>query len=259
MVKNEIQCGTLCDNSPQDILHKPHIHNHYELFCFLSGSAKYSIEGNIYSLQPNDVLLMPPGESHYLIITENIPCNRIILDFTPNAIFSNFRSELMNKLNAKPFGEKNYYSAEIFNQHNWIKYFNIINSSDNINEQKLYFTILLKELLDNSHHIQKSETSKDAIHNIIIYINDHLTEDITTIDLCKKFHLSRSNINNKFKEITGFTIKQYITSKRLILAKDLMRQGLKPTQVYYKCGFEDYSSFYRAFTKKFHISPKDNV
>ena len=47
-----IQCGTLYDEFPQETFHKPHIHNHYELFCFLSGSAKYSIEGNIiHSIQ----------------------------------------------------------------------------------------------------------------------------------------------------------------------------------------------------------------
>lgn len=259
MENKVIQCGTLYDEFPLQTRHKPHIHNHYELFCFLSGSAKYSVEGNIYSLHANDILIMPPGESHYMIITENVPCYRMIMDFSPDAILSNFRSELMKKLEAKPFGEKNYYSAEVFKHHNWIKYFNIINSSDNINEQRLYFTILLKELLDNSHHIQKSETSKDVIHNIIIYINEHLTDNITTIDLCKRFHISRSNTNNRFKEITGFTIKQYITSKRLLLAKELLLKGEKPTQVYCKCGFEDYSSFYRAFTKKFHTSPKDIV
>ncbi len=42
----------------------------------------------------------------------------------------------------------------------------------------------------------------------------------------------------------------------MILAKQLLVYGEKPTDIYAVCGFNHYSNFYRAFVKYYHVSPK---
>ena len=70
--------------------------------------------------------------------------------------------------------------------------------------------------------------------------------------------ISKSQLNRKFRNVTGSTVWEYITAKRLILAKELLVRGEKPTSVYTKCGFNDYTSFYRAYKTKFLHSPKND-
>ena len=60
----------------------------------------------------------------------------------------------------------------------------------------------------------------------------------------------------KFKADTGFSIHQYINSKRLLLAKSLLATTDIPiTELCYQCGFTDYSAFSREFKKSFRTTP----
>ena len=40
-------------------------------------------------------------------------------------------------------------------------------------------------------------------------------------------------------------------------AKNFISNGMHPTKVYFECGFKDYSSFYRAYIKKYGTSPSE--
>ena len=43
------------------------------------------------------------------------------------------------------------------------------------------------------------------------------------------------------------------------MAKQMLSEGKPSSEVYQKCGFGDYSNFYRAFKAEYQISPKDFV
>ena len=58
--------------------------------------------------------------------------------------------------------------------------------------------------------------------------------------------------------MTGSSMWAYIKRKRLLLAKELLTGGENPYLVYEKCGFNEYSSFYRAYKAEFGVSPKED-
>ena len=58
-----------------------HTHNFAELFCFLGGKGTFHIEGTNYLLNPGDILLMRPGEAHYIEIDPQMPYERIVMSF----------------------------------------------------------------------------------------------------------------------------------------------------------------------------------
>ena len=60
----------------------------------------------------------------------------------------------------------------------------------------------------------------------------------------------------KFKDNTGMTLHNYILQKRLLYARDLIQKGTPIIKASMDCGFNDYSSFLRAFKKHFNCSPK---
>ncbi len=72
---------------------------------------------------------------------------------------------------------------------------------------------------------------------------------------CRTFFISRTTLYALFRETTGSCIHEYITLKRLMMARELLAAGEQPTGVYLKCGFKDYSTFYRAYKKRFSESP----
>ena len=62
---------------------------------------------------------------------------------------------------------------------------------------------------------------------------------------------------HKFKACTGYTLHNYINNKRLIKANELIRNGISMSEAAQQCGFNDYSSFVRAFKRQFGLSPKN--
>lgn len=55
---------------------------------------------------------------------------------------------------------------------------------------------------------------------------------------------------------TGTTINKYVTARRISIAKALLAEGKNVSEVYGSVGFNDYSSFLKAFVKLVGVSPK---
>ena len=64
---------------------------------------------------------------------------------------------------------------------------------------------------------------------------------------------------HKFKQHTNTSLHQYVLVKRILLAKGMLRDSVAAGEVATRCGFADYSCFYRAFRKIVNLSPQDYV
>jgi len=73
--------------------------------------------------------------------------------------------------------------------------------------------------------------------------------------LQKKMCVSTPTLFQHFKNELGVSIHKYITEKRMIYARKLIYSGENPTNIFEKCGFSDYSTFYKAYKKMFSVSP----
>lgn len=235
-----------------------HTHDDYEIYCFMSGSAKYYVEGNIYSLKSGDILIIKKAEAHTLLINKDIPYERYIVNFTEDSVLGENAKDLISFLDSKPLGSNNRYSFSQFNQKHWLYYLEKICESNNQSQKEIYLTVLLNELCECYNEINSSNTIYDSTQEIIVYINSHLTEKISLENICERFYLSRSQLQRKFTKTTGTTVWDYIQTKRLLLAKELLQNSERPTSCYLKCGFNDYGSFFRAYKLKFGTSPKND-
>ena len=126
-------------------------------------------------------------------------------------------------------------------------------------KRRLYLTILITELsLSASHNFDYREAN-DSITDIIHYINDHLTQPLNIHTLCKKFFISKQHLYRKFENATGSTVWRYIVTKRLLLARELIVNGVAANEACVKSGFNDYSTFYKSYRAQFGHSPKDDL
>lgn len=92
--------------------------------------------------------------------------------------------------------------------------------------------------------------------NILEYVNKNITKDVSVRALAEVFYISESYVCRIFKNYTGTTINKYVTARRISIAKALLAEGKNVSEVYGSVGFNDYSSFLKAFVKLVGVSPK---
>lgn len=246
-----------------------HYHDFNKIVILISGNINYSIEGKNYALKPYDIILVNAGEIHRPIILDNSDYERIIIyvstqflstysekDYDLSYCFKRAREEHSNVLRIPSIEKSKLYQVCLELEHSF---------ADQAFAKELYQKILFLEfmiqlnrtaILNHINYLD-SVNSNSKLLQILDYINLHLTEDITIDSISEHFYLNRYYLMHYFKEETGYTIGNYITEKRLLLAKDLVRKGCSITEACYQSGFKNYSTFSRAFKKIFKTLPKN--
>ena len=95
-----------------------------------------------------------------------------------------------------------------------------------------------------------------GIQNAINYIEDHITEDIDYEELGRVSFSSPFHFQRVFSILCGYTVGEYIRSRRLSLAGTELAAGRdKVIDVAAKYGYESPDAFARAFQKFHGLSP----
>lgn len=239
-----------------------HYHDFHKVIIFLSGKAAYHIEGKSYYLKPWDILLVNRHAIHKPEIDFSVPYERFVLwisdDIKSTELLRCFQKaidrsynlirldsdtqeklkqllyELEAALKDEKFGSKLLGSA-LFTQ--FMVYVNRI--------------FLEKQYIYDA----RSYSSDSQIEELLRYINHNLTEDLSIETLARKYYLSKYHMMRKFKEETGYTIHNYIISKRLLLARTKISEGTPILKAAQLSGFSDYTTFSRAYKKQFGTAP----
>ena len=90
---------------------------------------------------------------------------------------------------------------------------------------------------------------------VMKYINANYKNGINLNKIADTFFVSVSTACHYFKEDFGVSIKQYIIEKKMIDAKILVDKGYKAQDICITLGFENYSTFFRAYKKRYGVSP----
>jgi len=246
-----------------------HTHNYYEFYFFIGGSVSINIAGKDYPLTAGDMILIPPNVMHRVtILDQSIPYKRFVFWITKN-----FVVELMNQ-----FPEYGYLMQLVSIPKKYIHHYDVI--AFNVLQSKVFQLIeeihsnrfgkaakislcvhdLILHLNRSVYEIEHPQSPKEVqslYQNLISFIEGHIDEDLSLDRLANEFYVSKFHISHVFKENFGLSIYQYILKKRLSMCRDAMIANRKISEAYLKCGFKDYSSFYRAFKKEYGYSPKE--
>ncbi|MBP5653854.1 MAG: helix-turn-helix transcriptional regulator [Lachnospiraceae bacterium] len=236
-----------------------HIHDRCELYYFMEGSADYLVEGNEYPMKRGSMLIMRPGEVHRPRLLKSGVYERFAINFPLN-LFDGIDPDrrLVRPFTDRALGTGNHYdlpAAEKF----FVRlcagfpdeYERRIAAYSSILEILL---LLGKEFEGRSDSAEKPDTQSEKL---IRYVNGHLFEDISLPAIADEFYISLSSLGRIFREATGAAPWEYITAKRLIAAGELMSKGVPAGEAAERCGFGDYSSFYRAWVRRYGKSPRE--
>jgi len=96
------------------------------------------------------------------------------------------------------------------------------------------------------------------INRVFEYIDDNLDADLCLATIADIAYFSPFHFHRVFKAITGETLNEYITRRRVEKAAlDLLHKNITLSDVYLKYGFADNSTFTRTFKKFYGVSPTE--
>ena len=246
-----------------------HYHDFNKIIIFISGDVTYIIEGKSYTLKPWDILLVGKNDIHQPIISPNIAYERIILWLNPHFLDAHKRNGCdlqecfllaterkmnmirLNKTDIPSLKQTLDDLEEAINDQSFgneiLKNSLFIQLIVKIN--RLFFGMDIKKKLEDVRYDTR-------IENILIYIRNHLENELSVDLISREFYLNKYYLMHLFKQETGYTLYNYIQKKRLIKASDYIKKGMQVGEVCSLCGFGDYSSFVRSFKKEYKLSPK---
>lgn len=240
-----------------------HYHEFYKLLIVLSGTGGYWLDGERYQLKSGDIVLIdrrlvhrPEFESEYerviIYISPELIENASVADCDLHKCFSEPGRRILrlhSREQERFLGIVRSLEAEL--------------ASDEAGKDILSGGLLLRLLVEiyragqrgADTSVQPMSPRDERIVGMLKYIDEHLNEELSVEGLAERFFMSKYHMMRLFRENTGVTIHAYIVDRRLLSAKDMISAGKGATEACYNSGFSSYSTFCRAYNKRFGSSP----
>ena len=228
------------------------IHSYHEILYYIDGDATFLSEGFKEKLNSETLLIIPKEVYHKFSIKNQKEYRRFVISFPDIDILYNLLTDMSQIKIIK--------NININIRHILDRMCSVI-CSEKTGGSEIFcygaFLSLISELSFDSQNavLPAPRSQEQLIAKCIEYIEEHYTEPIYVEDIAKKMYVSASTLFQCFKKELGISLHKYISEKRIIHAQKLILKGENPTKIYKECGFNDYSSFYKAYKKMFSVFP----
>ena len=202
-----------------------HCHDFYEFYIHYQGGKVYYVDGSVFPLQNNQLIIMPPFRMHGLVSGNSLPqadalaCKQLLIDISAQQEMPDEMVQFRN-------------------------YGRIID----------FMVMVCQAVQGTTAPIQPSVVN-DVIFDVLQYINDHFTEPLKLEDIARRFAISVSYLSHEFTSYAGRSVYEYILYRRVQLAKENLLTDMSLSEVTDHSGFGDYSGFLRSFRRMTGMSP----
>ena len=252
--KNYVFNHLIYDNSTDKHFAK-HSHALYEMIYVLEGEIDYIIEDRLYHAKKHSLIFIRPYTYHYFTIKSNTDYEKIGVLF--NASFLKIDPTIINK------------EIELLDCHNYQIIESIFQKFDfyhNTFSEKTFldlFFSLIKEIIFNLSLITEPSIAPQyhtpILSPVLEYINSNLFSINKLEDISSALNISESYLKAIFKKELKIQPKRYINEKKLLTARQLILAGEKASIASEKCGFINYSTFYRLYLDHFNVTPSEDT
>lgn len=244
---------------------KEHFHNGYEMIFITEGSSSFTIDNKKHTYNKGDLLFLNNLQRHtmdvvdypysrYMLIIDDNYLDSVIQEREVLSIFKSRTDNVRNRFSIKPehLNFVNDILNEISHAFEFKKDFWQI---EFISMFSKLLVFLYREYKDHFPTVNKDKNFK-LILEVQQFIDKNFRKDITLDLLAESFFISKYYLSHKYKEITGFTIKQYILLKQISYAKNRLYYTEESiTHIALQSGFNSQSNFIRIFSKKEGMTP----
>lgn len=243
-----------------------HTHAYYQIYYIAKGSLTHFMGEAVSRLSRGDMFLIPPGITHRIqedegivfyslsftsqVLEELSRCAGFAADFLRNAdsIRPKVSVPAEDVLRIESIMEQIFLEFEARQ----------VAGSEIV---KLYIGLLLSLFAricletEQTFPLPSQEDKTRFLLYCVDYVDHNYFRDLTLDGIVRQAAVSRSEFCRDFKAVTGCSFHQYLNRCRIRDAAGRIRRGEKITAVSQVCGYKDFSTFYRNFTKIMGVSP----
>ncbi len=248
--------STTKENVPKQ--YSNHIHNFYEIIFILNGSGTYGTDEFSVSLLPYDLIVTPASTYHFLSLQYDKSYERISIHTKKkelNALLEKNLQSVQGILNIEghkiltSYISKLKYCFQLQDELEPKHYDKLMRH--NVEELIFYLSTFPAEYFSKNDN---ATNHPPILTEIVNYIANDL-QNVSIHSIATKFRISSTYVCILFKKYLHTAPSNYIISKRLAYATTLIENGEKIHNAAYACGYQNYSSFYRAYQKVYGIAP----
>lgn len=251
----------LADDHAGDIEY--HYHTFHKIILLLAGRAGYAVEGERYELAPGDFVLVGRGSIHRPVVADGDYYERMILYISP-ACLEAMAVEDCDPAECFRLAQQSF--QYVYRDEAGSRVRQLFQALHQTIVQGDYgaslltqaqFTELMVEVnrVCRAGHGVGASGGDSKVVSLLQYLNLHLAEPLSIDDLSARFYISKYHMMRRFRQETGYSIHGYLSEKRLLLAQQLLSRGASPSEVFTQVGYQDYSTFSRAYKKQFGRGP----
>ncbi len=243
-----------------------HCHDYYEIYLHRHGGEYMGLDDSLYRLTPNQIFIIPPFHMH------GLACTRELHDY--ERAYLNLSPEVMKKLGCDQVDLDQFFQSHATHGHSvyqlsqdnaslFVSILRQIRGESNssslrrLQDYSLMISAinLVCQVVEQEDPLDRGAVSNSIIQNVLSWINTHYTEDLKIQDLSRRFNISPSYLSHEFARFTNRSVYDYILYRRVMLSCQMMLDSDNLNTIAFRCGFNDYSNFLRAFSKIMGISP----
>lgn len=244
---------------------KLHFHESVELLLSLSDGGDFFIGQEMYPIQKNTLFRLDSAVLHRTVHeTSDQPYRRYIMHVLPSALerLSTPQTDFFRCF-------RDAKTCTVLSEAQMSALMTLFNRLEKVPPAARFGgdvrrNILLLEMLLELCDVWQAATVEEGIANpdyervqpILQYIQEHFTEPFTLDDLARQFSLSKYHLCHIFKDVTGFSVMEYVIQRRIILARELLREPISVQEAGERAGFQTNSHFIRTFSTYTGVSPK---
>lgn len=241
-----------------------HSHPYYELLYVRSGNFTYFINDEVIPVEPKTIVLTNKNTIHKARLYGDGDSTYFVVKFYSTSLDEVLSDTVLNLFKFRRFSiEENDFSLiDLLFSKIYKEFKNKGADCDIMLKYELSeILITLSRLISKGDATLAPEHKPTVIEESVKYINSLVgTPEINEVTLtlvAEKFFMSPTHFSRKFKQETGFGFKEYITSAKILFAKNLMHStNYSITKIALMSGFDDSNYFSTVFKNHESISPR---
>ena len=244
-----------------------HSHNVYQLIFIKNGAITLEIAGKRIECRAPSLVFIGNFEPHIISVTDE-PYERYVLTLDPYQANSKIKpSPLTSVFYFHPTGFSHALDVTPIRDEINIMFESLIREVKSSEQKKLPEgeQILLSSLLyrirqfSPSHFSARSYGAAEmTVASVRRELESNFASKLCLDSLAASHHISRYYLAHIFKEVTGYSLKEYLMLLRISYACRELAETSRPVgDIAAASGFGDMSNFSRAFKDMIGISPSE--
>jgi AraC-like DNA-binding protein len=225
------------------------------LFYCVDGHGWYKIGDKRYEVGPNEFFILPQHIEHAYGSTEEHPWS---------IYWMHFGGGLLPNFNTMPVVQQHFKPRAVRNSSDMAAMFSRIYQTLELGysiDNLLFANMCLSHFItlfiyNEKHFMAPASGNMDCIDSAILFMQEHINENITLNELSHRYNYSPSRFSSLFKQKTGYApIDYFIQMKMQKASQHLGITDKSIKDIALSMGFDDPYYFSKRFTKVMGLSP----